>query len=96
MTGECTLRGRVLPVGGIKSKVMAAHRAGITRVVLPAKNQRDVDDIPTETRDAMEFIFASDMTDVLDAALEPASVLGDTTDTTLLAPAARVDVRPAA
>jgi ATP-dependent Lon protease len=46
MTGECTLRGRVLPVGGIKSKVLAAHRAGITRVILPQRNARDVDDVP--------------------------------------------------
>src|SRR5262249_44045443 len=53
MTGECTLRGRVLPVGGIKGKVMAAHRAGITRVILPRKNERDLDDVPKEARDAI-------------------------------------------
>ena len=52
MTGECTLRGRVLPVGGIKAKVLAAHRAGITRVILPQKNARDIDDVPKEARDA--------------------------------------------
>ncbi len=73
MTGECTLRGRVLPVGGIKEKVIAAHRAGIKRVILPAKNQRDVDDIPENVRDELEIIYAHDMMEVLDAALEPAT-----------------------
>lgn len=70
MTGEATLRGRVLPVGGIKEKVTAAHRAGIKRVIVPAKNERDLDDIPDSVRDHMEFIIAHDMTDVLHAALE--------------------------
>jgi ATP-dependent Lon protease len=70
MTGECTLRGRVLPVGGIKAKVMAAHRAGITRVVLPQKNQRDLDEVPEEVRNAVEFFFADDMSQVIAAALE--------------------------
>jgi ATP-dependent Lon protease len=80
MTGECTLRGRVLPVGGIKAKVLAAHRAGLTRVILPQKNERDLDDVPKEARDAMEFILADDMSQVIAAALEPvdapAPVLG--------------------
>jgi ATP-dependent Lon protease len=71
MTGECTLRGRVLPVGGIKSKVLAAHRAGLSRVILPQRNARDLDDVPADVRDQMEFIFAEDMTQVLAAALEP-------------------------
>ncbi len=71
MTGECTLRGRVLPVGGIKAKVLAAHRAGITRVILPKKNQRDLDEIPKEVLDHMEVFFAEEMRDVLAAALEP-------------------------
>jgi len=70
MTGEVTLRGRVLPVGGIKAKVLAAHRAGIHRVVLPEKNARDLDDVPGEIREHMEFIFAEDMSQVIDAALE--------------------------
>ena len=69
MTGEATLRGRVLPVGGIKSKVLAAHRAGFTRVILPHKNQRDLDDIPEHVRDEMEIILANGMREVLDAAL---------------------------
>ncbi len=71
MTGECTLRGRVLPVGGIKAKVFAAHRAGITRVVLPRDNERDLEELPPEVRDAIEFVLAEDMTAVLAAALEP-------------------------
>lgn len=70
MTGECTLRGRVLPVGGIKAKVLAAHRAGITRVIVPHRNARDLDDVPEEVREQMTFITAEDMRDVLDAALE--------------------------
>ncbi|NVB38923.1 endopeptidase La [Pseudenhygromyxa sp. WMMC2535] len=70
MTGECTLRGRVLPVGGIKAKVLAAHRAGIHRVILPHRNERDIDEVPEEVRSQMEFIVAEDMGQVLAAALE--------------------------
>ncbi len=70
MTGEVTLRGRVLPVGGIKAKVLAAHRAGITRVILPSRNERDIDEVPEEARAHLEFIFAEDMSQVLEAALE--------------------------
>ncbi len=70
MTGECSLRGRVLPVGGIKSKVLAAHRAGIKRVILPEKNRRDIDDVPEHALDELEVIFVSDMKDALHAALE--------------------------
>jgi len=78
MTGECTLRGRVLPVGGIKSKVLAAHRAGITRVILPGKNRRDYEEVPAEVRDQLEVVFADDMREVIAAALEEApSRLGD-------------------
>lgn len=72
MTGEVTLRGRVLPVGGIKAKVLAAHRAGLTRVILPEKNARDLDEVPEEVRQQVEILFASDMTEVLAAALEAA------------------------
>jgi ATP-dependent Lon protease len=72
MTGEVTLRGRVLPVGGIKAKVLAAHRAGVTRVILPKKNARDLEEVPAETRKAIEFILAEDMSEVIRAALEPA------------------------
>jgi ATP-dependent Lon protease len=71
MTGEITLRGQVLPVGGIKEKVLAAHRFGLKRVVLPDRNQGDLDDLPDEVRQEMEFIFAETVDDVLNAALEP-------------------------
>jgi ATP-dependent Lon protease len=70
MTGECTLRGRVLPVGGIKAKVLAAHRAGIERIILPHRNARDIEDVPEEIRSQVEFFFAEDMSQVLAAALE--------------------------
>ena len=76
MTGEATLRGRVLPVGGIKSKVLAAHRAGMTRVVLPKANEPDVEDVPEAARNELEFIFAEDMSEVFDAVFEDASTPG--------------------
>lgn len=79
MTGEATLRGRVLPVGGIKEKVLAAHRAGLKRVILPKQNERDAADVPEAARAALEFIFAEDMSQVLAAALEndgPGPMLG--------------------
>lgn len=74
MTGEATLRGRVMPVGGIKAKVLAAHRAGISRVILPSRNARDVDDVPEAVRSVMEFIFAEDMSEVLANALEDKAI----------------------
>ncbi|MCD6337580.1 MAG: endopeptidase La, partial [Candidatus Marinimicrobia bacterium] len=70
MTGEITLRGSVLPVGGIKEKVIAAHRAGLKTIILPKINEKDLDDIPNEIRDDLIFHFVKDMTDVLDIALE--------------------------
>jgi ATP-dependent Lon protease len=70
MTGEVTLRGRVLPVGGIKAKVLAAHRAGINRIILPHRNAPDLDDVPREAREAMTFVLAEDMSQVLAAALD--------------------------
>ena len=70
MTGEATLRGKVLPVGGIKSKVLAAHRAGIRTILLPAHNGRDIDDIPQEVRDDLTIHLVSDMREVLALALE--------------------------
>jgi len=71
MTGEITLQGRVLPIGGVKQKVLAAHRAGLTEVVLPVRNGPDLDDVPEAVRDEMQFHLADDIADVLAAALEP-------------------------
>jgi len=65
MTGEITLRGKVLPVGGIKEKVLAARRAGIHTVALPRRNEHDLDDIPPELRNEMEIIFVDTVDDVL-------------------------------
>ena len=73
MTGEVTLRGRVMPVGGIKSKVLAAHRQGLRRIILPKRNELDIEDIPEEARRELEFVLAESMEDVLDAALVPAA-----------------------
>ena len=74
MTGEISLRGLVLPVGGIKEKVVAAGRAGVTRVMLPARNRRDYDEIPEETRARLEFAWLETVDDALAAGLEPAPV----------------------
>ena len=71
MTGEISLRGLVLPVGGIKEKVLAAHAAGIKRVMLPARNRRDYDDIPEIARKQMEFIWLERVEEAIAAALEP-------------------------
>jgi ATP-dependent Lon protease len=69
MTGEATLRGAVLPVGGIKEKVLAAHRAGIKRVILPEKNKKDLPEVPDEVKAELEFFFCSRMEQVLAIAL---------------------------
>jgi ATP-dependent Lon protease len=74
MTGEVTLQGRVLPIGGVKQKVLAAHAAGLTTVILPERNRGDLDDVPQEVREAMTFHFAMTIDEVLGAALEPAAV----------------------
>ncbi len=73
MTGEVTLQGKVLPIGGVKQKVLAAHRAGLTEVVLPARNGGDLDDVPEAVRDQLSFHLVDDVAEVLDVALEPAA-----------------------
>src|SRR4030095_676436 len=73
MTGEISLRGLVLPIGGVKEKVLAALRAGIRTVMLPARNQRDLDDIPADARSQLEFVWMEQIDDALKAALAPAT-----------------------
>jgi len=70
MTGEISLRGRVLPIGGLKEKTLAAHRAGIKRVLVPERNKADLDEVPKEIRDELEFVFVTKLDEVLAAALE--------------------------
>ena len=77
MTGEITLRGKVMPVGGIKEKVLAAKRAGITTVVLPRLNQKDLEDIPEAVRQEMTFQFVDTIAEALDFALEPTGAASD-------------------
>jgi ATP-dependent Lon protease len=70
MTGEITLRGAVLPVGGIKEKVLAAYRAGIKTIIMPAWNRKDLEDIPANVQKSIKFHFVSDMLEVVKLALE--------------------------
>ena len=71
MTGEITLQGRVLPIGGLKQKVLAAHAAGLTDVILPERNRGDLEDVPEEVREAMTFHPVMTIGEVLELALEP-------------------------
>jgi ATP-dependent Lon protease len=73
MTGEVSLTGRVLPIGGLKQKLLAAHRAGITTVLIPARNEPDLDDVPEKVREALDIQLVSDVREVLETALEPAA-----------------------
>ncbi|TMA80394.1 MAG: endopeptidase La, partial [Deltaproteobacteria bacterium] len=73
MTGEITLRGKVMPVGGVKEKVLAAKRAGIDTVVLPKLNEKDLEDVPPKVREEMTFEFVDTIDEVLERALEPAA-----------------------
>jgi len=73
MTGEITLRGRVLPIGGLKEKTLSAHRAGLTTIILPIENERDIEDIPESVRKEMTFKLVSDAEEVLEIALEETS-----------------------
>ncbi|MEK4486634.1 endopeptidase La [Psychrobacillus sp. FSL H8-0484] len=72
MTGEVTLRGRVLPIGGLKEKTLSAHRAGLTTIICPQDNERDIEDIPESVREVLTFHFVSDAEEVLQIALEEA------------------------
>ena len=71
MTGEVTLQGRVLPIGGLKQKVLAAHAAGLTDVIIPERNRADLDDVPADVREAMRFHPVMTLGEVLELALEP-------------------------
>ena len=71
MTGEVTLQGRVLPIGGLKQKVLAAHAAGLTDVILPERNRQDLDDVPEHVRDELKFHPVMSLDEVLGIALEP-------------------------
>jgi ATP-dependent Lon protease len=82
MTGEVTLSGRVLPIGGVKQKVLAAHRAGLREVVLPLRNEADLDDVPESVRDEMTFHPVDDVAKVLELALEPLSAGNGAASTT--------------
>ncbi len=97
MTGEITLRGAVLPVGGVKEKVLAAYRAGIKTLILPAWNKKDIDDIPANVQKAITFHFVSDMMDVLKIALEPAKEkpVGKKASKALVKPAGKPDAKKA-
>jgi ATP-dependent Lon protease len=74
MTGEVTLRGRVMPIGGLKEKTLAARRAGIRTMIIPKENEKDLDDIPNYLRKDMHFIFATTMDDVILTALRKKQV----------------------
>jgi len=73
MTGEITLRGRVLPVGGVREKVLAAHRAGLKKVILPERNLKDLVDVPREVLTDLEILPVQHMDQVLEIALHPAA-----------------------
>jgi ATP-dependent Lon protease len=77
MTGEVTLQGRVLPIGGVKQKALAAHRAGLKEIILPKRNEPDLDDLPQSVREAMTFHLVSDVREVLDLALEKKKAKGE-------------------
>jgi ATP-dependent Lon protease len=71
MTGEITLRGRVLPIGGLKEKVLAAHRAGLKTIIAPRRNEKDLADVPKPLKDELTFVFVDRIDEVLAVALRP-------------------------
>ncbi|HET9380602.1 MAG TPA: S16 family serine protease, partial [Streptomyces sp.] len=73
MTGEVSLTGRVLPIGGVKQKLLAAHRAGLTTVIIPRRNEPDLDDVPAEVLDTLHVHAVTDVRQVLELALAPAA-----------------------
>jgi ATP-dependent Lon protease len=77
MTGEITLRGRVLPIGGVKEKVLAAHRAGIKTFILPRRNMKDLNDVPREIFNELHFVAVESMDDVIAVALHPPKLSKD-------------------
>ena len=80
MTGEITLRGRVLPIGGVKEKLLAAHRAGITHILLPKENKRNLEDVPESILRKLRVDLVEHMDDVLETALLEAKEFGDGDD----------------
>ena len=74
MTGEVTLNGRVLPIGGAKQKLLAAQRAGLTTVFLPKRNEPDLDEVPADVLEAIEVVLTTDVADLVTRAIEPATV----------------------
>ena len=81
MTGEISLQGQVLPIGGLKQKILAAHRAGLKTVIFPKRNEPDLDDVPEDIREEMTFHMAECLDEVLEHALSPAIVLDEAVDT---------------
>jgi ATP-dependent Lon protease len=91
MTGEITLTGQVLPIGGLKEKALAAQRAGIGTVIAPARNEPDAEDVPEHLRRNLEFVWAGDIEEVLDAALDGAGWFAMGRDPGMLAAETQTD-----
>jgi ATP-dependent Lon protease len=90
MTGEITLRGRVLPIGGVKEKLLAAHRGGIKTVILPAENEKDMTEIPAKIRKSLKIVFVRHMDEVIEAAIDMSAAVKP------VEPAAPPDAEPSA